>query len=549
MAIAQIKNGPVTYTGFEEKDNGKFFLSDEGGYIRIKYQFDEFTQVLITGKKKLEYEKENYIDSKKGENNCMKIKFSQRGLTFSFKENDTFKAGTRYRYIVDNKLNEVILLPDENGKYKMSKKGTQAKPLVDLRNEKIRQAMALARFMEVEVLNDRIIVHIIKANVNTDTLTETEVTDIIGKSDEVTFSIDKFMLERDNRALSEMLTASGLFSAKTRSDVSYVFDTVSLFSGAGLLDYPFKKDDSFDFKFAVDFDKSACETYKANIGDHILCMDIRDLDEKQVPSADLIIGGPCCQGYSNANRAGNIAQDVTKRLLIDDYIRMVKAKRPLMFVIENVRQFITKENGRYLEKVLTELSDYNITYSVVNDNEVGGYSKRERMVLIGSIKEMGKIIIPNVELSSKKTTGDALKKVTSEWFNYSDVTKASKATEEKMSHVRPGHNYKDIPEMAHLDRHSNVYRRLSADEPAVTITNWRKVNLMPPVGNRILSVSEAAAIMGLDKSFKFLGSLNDRQQQVGNGVTQAIASFVKSVVKNALYGYVNSVMCPAISIA
>ena len=97
---------------------------------------------------------------------------------------------------------------------------------------------------------------------------------------------------------------------------------------------------------------------------------------------------------------GNEIVDVSKRLLIDDYIRMVKAKKPLMFVIENVRQFITKENGKYLERVLSGLPEYNITYSVVNDNEVGGYTKRERMILVGSVKEMGKIIIPNVELAN-----------------------------------------------------------------------------------------------------------------------------------------------------
>ena len=268
-------------------------------------------------------------------------------------------------------------------------------------------------------------------------------------------------------------------------------------------------------------------------------MDIRDLDENDVPETELIIGGPCCQGYSNANRAGNLTQDVSKRLLIDDYIKVVKAKKPLMFVIENVRQFITKENGRYLEKVLSELSEYNITYSVVNDNEVGGYTKRERMILMGSSKEVGKVLIPNVELKSRKTTGNALRKVTPDWFNYNDVTNPSPETVKKMAQVRPGHNYKDIAEMAHLDRHSNVYRRLAENEPAVTITNWRKVNLMPPVGNRILSVAEAAALMGLDKVFKFFGSLSDRQQCVGNGGTQAIAQFVKSIVKNALYGYAN----------
>ena len=108
-----------------------------------------------------------------------------------------------------------------------------------------------------------------------------------------------------------------------------------------------------------------------------------------------------------------------------------------------------------------------------------------------------------------------------------------------MAQVRPGHNYKDIREMSHLDRHSDTYRRLSYDAPSPTIVNWRKVNMMPPEGNRVLSVAEAAALMGLDRKFRVLGSLNDRQQQIGNGVTQAIAMFIKSIVKNALYGYVN----------
>ena len=477
----------------------------------------------------------------------MKIKFSNRGLTFSFKANETFKAGSRYRYIVDNESDEIILIPDENGKYKFSRKGAANKPLVDLRNDEIRQAMSDARYMEIEVCDDKIIVHIIKGleNVNIDTLSDVDLEEVIDKAEKVTFEIDKETLKSDHAALSDMLEASGLYSTKVGSDISYVFDTISLFSGAGLLDYPFSNDPSFDLKFAVDFDKSACETYKANIGDHIVCMDIRALDTRDVPDTDLIIGGPCCQGYSNANRAGNTAQDISKRLLVDDYIRVVKDKKPLMFVIENVRQFLTKEDGKYLNKVLDELSDYNITYSVVNDNEVGGYTKRERMVLIGSSKEVGKIIIPDVELSPKKVAGEALAKVGPDWFNYSDITKPSPSTVAKMQQVRPGHNYKDIAELKDLDRHSNHYRRLAADAPAVTITNWRKVNLMPPVGNRILSVAEAAALMGLDKDFKLYGNLNDRQQQVGNGVTQAIASFIKSIVKNALYRFVNGKLFPS----
>jgi len=485
------------------------------------------------------------------EDEDMRIRQSKRGLTFSFRENDTFRAGVHYRYIIDNKSSEIIILPDEKGKYIFSKKGKEQKPLVDLRNAEIKNAISLASHMEIEIKDDRIIVHVYQKAINTENLSDRELVSLLDKTDSLTFEISKEILTKHDTALIDMLTASGFFSDKIRDDLSYIFDVASLFSGAGLLDYPFKQDDSFDIKFAIDFDKAACETYRKNIGEHILCMDMRDLDPDSVPDIDLVIGGVCCQGYSNSNRAGNEEQDKEKRLLVDDFIKVVKAKQPLMFVIENVPEFITKENGMYLEKVLTELSDYNVTYSVVNDHEVGGYSTRKRMILIGSIKAMGKIIIPNVELSKKRTCGDALKKVNENWFNYSDITVPRPDTVRKMSMVRPGHNFEDIPEMAHLDRHSNVYRRLAYDEPSITITNWRKVNLMPPVGNRILSVSEAAAIMGLDNNFKFYGNLDNRQQQVGNGVTQHIARFVKTIVKNALYKYANEQfgISPVLSIA
>ena len=65
--------------------------------------------------------------------------------------------------------------------------------------------------------------------------------------------------------------------------------------------------------------------------------------------------------------------------------------------------------------------------------------------------------------------------------------------------------------------------------------NWRKINLTHPEENRILNVSEAAALMGLPKEFKVFGStLNAKQQQIGNGVTQAIGKFVKKYVLQAL---------------
>ena len=212
-----------------------------------------------------------------------------------------------------------------------------------------------------------------------------------------------------------------------------------------------------------------------------------------------------------------------------------------MFLVENVEEFISKERGKYLQKVLTELSGgYNITYSVVNDWELGGYSIRKRMLLIGAVKAIGKVIIPDVEIFKKKVVRDALCKVNNEWFNFDDISKSNSETVAKMAQVPQGGNYRFVKKMAHLDRHSNMYRRLDETKPSITITNWRKILLSPPHGNRILSVSEAAAIMGLEKDFRFYGPLDKKQQQVGNGVTQSIAHFAKNIIKNYLYGFVNS---------
>lgn len=477
----------------------------------------------------------------------MRIKTSKRGLTFSFQENEHFTVGAKYRYILDVSKNEIVIVPDVNGTNTISRKGPNHKPLIDIRSRDVKQLIAMASYLEISIEDDQIQVSAVKEVPGiTDQTGDTELAALIGRTECHTITLNRNILIQENPAIYQALEAAGLFSSATTKELSCVFDVISLFSGAGLLDYPFRTDPAFDIKSAVDFDKDACETYRYNIGDHILCADMREVetDMLRCQKPDLIIGGPCCQGYSNANRHNILSETAEeKRSLVDDYIRIVKAKHPYLFVIENVPQFITKEKGKYLERVLSSLPEYQITYQIVSDLEVGGYTKRRRMILIGS--RIGKVTIPDIELFRHRTAGDALIKVDDTWFNAKDITKPGADTVRKMGFVRPGHNYRDIPDMKDLDRHSDTYRRLAMDEPAPTIANWRKVNMMPPVGNRILSVAEVAALMGLPKTFRLFGSLNSKQQQLGNGVTIAIASFVKALVKNKLYAFAKEQICLA----
>ena len=484
-----------------------------------------------------------------------KLKRSIRGLTFSTEQENAI--GTKYRYVVDKKSNQILIIPDKNGKMTVSRKktGKGYKPLYDIRSKEVKDLCASADYMEVDVQDFQIIVSVYKSVRNafeliTDTINHNlvSINDVIGtKTGEIIlpcavgndYPTSLFGKPTLNDAqYFEYLTRSipEPFLKEKKKEIKKVYDVVSLFSGAGLLDYSFK-DPQFNFVYAVDFDKDACSTYRENIGEHIHCKDIRNVTAEEVPHADLIIGGPCCQGYSNANRV-NIKDDAAKekRLLIEDYVRIVYAKQPKVFVIENVPQFMTKENGLYFRKVTENLKGYEITASVINDSNVGGYTMRNRAIVIGS--RIGKIDLPDATFVTVKTVKDALRHVDATWFNYNDVSVPRKDTELAMSFVKPGHNWKDIPPEIHSfdkNTHSDRFRRLSWDETAPTIVNWRKICMMPPEGNRILNVSEAAALMGLDKRFHVLGStLNAKQQQVSNGVTQAIGKFVKKYVLNAL---------------
>lgn len=475
-----------------------------------------------------------------------KLKKSTRGLTFSLGNKE--KIGTKFRYVLDLMKNEVIIIEDKNGTGTVSRKrsGNDYKPLYDIRTKEVKEAVSNADYLEVEEDGENIVVRLLKKVKNSSKRSNlVKIEDILAvRCGEIVlnkasgFEFGKPTLFNDEYFdyICKNISSKHKTWKKEEPKLKKVFDVISLFSGSGLLDKGFQ-DPQFRFVYAVDFDKDACETYKENIGNHIHCKDIRDVSANEVPHADVVIGGPCCQGYSAANRS-NIELDEAeaKRLLIDDYIRIVKAKEPKVFVIENVPQLLTAKDGLYIDKVFNELGKkYEITCKVIRDDQIGGYSVRKRAIVIGS--RVGKIELPDATITTVKTVRDALSKVDSTWFNYEDITVPKEKTKEIMSYVRQGHNWKDVPENIHRfgpSTQSAVYHRLSWDEPSITITNWRKSNIIHPEENRILSVSEAAAIMGLDNSFRFLGSLASKQQQVANGVTQAMARFVKKYVLDAL---------------
>lgn len=477
------------------------------------------------------------------------IKKSKRGLTFSFRETEHLRIGSRYDYLITKQ--GIRIVASEKGRYKVSRKrnGSSWSPLIDLRNKEVLDTIAKLGDIRLSIMDEAILVS--KADAKSIVLqfaipSLTHVRKVVGLSDAQALSS---VLEGAQISLDEYLASSRspLDVAQIYQDLPDVYTVVSLFSGAGILDWPFFKDERFNIQYAIDYDAGACETYRENIGDHIVCGDVHKAftpdgfpqDKAVAGSPDVIIGGPSCKPFSNANRHTRLEDHPDSDLLMQ-YMRIVEKLNPKVFAIENVPEVLTACDGSYYAAVQekAESFGYELVPSIVQDWKVGGYTTRKRAVIVGS--RIGKPSLSSIGLvHGMHNAGDALGKVDPTWANYGDISTSSEMTRKRMSFVPQGGNYTSIPEEYRTEsknRHSCTYRRLAWNEPAPTITNWRKPPLIHPLEDRTLTLAEAKALQGLPKDFRVCGTLGQKQQQIGNCVPVAIGRYIKSCLLRMLEG-------------
>jgi DNA (cytosine-5)-methyltransferase 1 len=144
---------------------------------------------------------------------------------------------------------------------------------------------------------------------------------------------------------------------------------------------------------AVDYNLHAAATYAANFGeDHTVWGDIKDVTRTQVPRADLVIGGPPCQGFSNLG-----SKDINdpRNQLWREYLRVVGLAKPKIFVIENVDRFMKSAEFQLLlnEAANGQLKGYTLRFGHVNAADFGVAQRRIRTIVIGS--RIGPIDLPS----------------------------------------------------------------------------------------------------------------------------------------------------------
>jgi DNA (cytosine-5)-methyltransferase 1 len=325
---------------------------------------------------------------------------------------------------------------------------------------------------------------------------------------------------------------------------------ISLFSGCGGMDWPFKMA-GFEVVWAIDSNKYACETFKRNISPVITHNSIEKINDiKQVPKADLIIGGFPCQDFSLIWKRYGL--DVERGNLYTYFREFVKQKQPKAFVAENVKGLLSANNHQAIKQIIQDFENivepgYLVKPKLYNFADYGVPQFRERVLLVGIRKDTGfNFIHPQPKYGLNRipyrTAAEALKDVEKVRGN-NEHHNIHPKTQERLAQIKPGGNFSDIPRNSPLyvkGLISHVYRRLDPNQPSSTIIagggggTWGYHYEEP----RALTNRERARLQTFPDHFIFEGSITEVRRQIGNAVPpEGIASLVKSLIPLFKGGY------------
>jgi len=282
---------------------------------------------------------------------------------------------------------------------------------------------------------------------------------------------------------------------------------VSLFSGAGGLDLGFINA-GHEVIWANDNDKDSCETYKLNIGNHIIHNDIQQLNIEDIPDCDAIIGGFPCQGFSMANRQRKA--DDERNVLYKFFKLIVEKKRPRYFIAENVRGILSLDGGNAIKTIVNDFAEagYRVKFQKFNTADYGVPQARIRVIIVGSRNDLPE----DLDFQFPQPTHDK-----NEWKSIGATLKEIPSTEIPNLKNQVFSSYK-------LNFKNYIGHRVTDPEkPSPTIlargNGKGGVCAIPhPFLERRLSVRESAIMQTFPLEFEFIGSMGSMYRQVGNAV-------------------------------
>ena len=343
---------------------------------------------------------------------------------------------------------------------------------------------------------------------------------------------------------------------------------IDLFAGVGGLSLGFEKQ-GFNVLLANEYDESIADAYSKNHkGTKMIVGDITSLDLKETfgsyaGKVDVIIGGPPCQGFSQKGQRKTIHDE--RNFLFKYYVAVVELVKPRYFVMENVPNLLTAENGYFFKEIeeLFNKMGYSLEHGVLNAADYGVPQNRRRAIIIGKLNGAApKLPTPKDE---KVTIWDAISDLAylesgegtdeQEYKNSPEseyqkrlrgaatvlhnhvATKHSPIALERLAMIPPNAGKEVLPE-EHITKsiYSGTWTRMRKDEISVTITTRFDTpssgKFTHPYLDRAITVREAARIQSFPDDFQFTGNKGSQMKQVGNAVPPLLAAAIASVIMN-----------------
>lgn len=318
---------------------------------------------------------------------------------------------------------------------------------------------------------------------------------------------------------------------KSESDENASFTFIDLFAGIGGMRIAFERTGGHCV-YSSEWNKYSQQTYRANFAEQP-AGDITQVNAESIPDHDILVAGFPCQPFSIAGvskkqslgRATGF-EDKTQGTLFFDVCRILKAKRPKAFMLENVKNLCSHDKGRTFKVILESLEelDYQVFYKIM-DGQNFVPQHRERILIVGfDRKRYGrdyKFDFNITPADPKPVIRDILEKNVSEKYTLSDkLWQYLQNYAAKHKAAGNGFGYGIAP----LD---GVSRTLSAryykDGSEILIEQ-------PGKNPRRLTPRECARLQGFPDDFKIPVSDTQAYRQFGNSVVVPLMENVAQLI-------------------
>lgn len=338
---------------------------------------------------------------------------------------------------------------------------------------------------------------------------------------------------------------------------------IDLFCGCGGLSYGFIEA-GFEVLLGVDNWKDAITTFenthknaKGIVADLFKETPKEIANKSGVRNADVIIGGPPCQGFSIA---GKRIIDDERNKLYKSFVSFVEFYKPKVFLMENVPNIVSMGQGIVKDSIIKDFEKlgYKVVYKVLLASDYGVPQNRRRAIFVGTQKKT-KFVFPEPTMKNVVTTKDAIsdlpEKSMKDGSRYKlepksdyqklirknsiciynhEITNHNEHTTSIISLVPDGGNYKDLPKNLQKTRNVNIaWTRLNSKKPSFTIDTGHRHHFHYKF-NRVPTVRESARIQSFPDTFVFLGSKTSQYKQVGNAVPPILAKELAKEIKKYL---------------